>query len=209
MLGPLEAWREEGRLTLGGLRQRSVLACLLLEPDQAVSSDRIVDAVWGERPPSGVQTSLQAYVFHPRGPRARAGQGGDRASSARSGGLSPAGRRRDDRCPAFEQLVAAGRSSVASDPATAAALLRTALGLWRGDVLSDLVSMNGLLAPVAAARRATSCGHRALGRRGDGTRSTRRARAPSTISSRGTRCASISPRCGCSPSIGPDARRTP
>src|SRR5215207_3261686 len=66
MLGPLEAWRGGQQLSLGGQRQRSVLACLLLQPGHAVSSDRIIDAVWGARPPSGVQTTLQTYVFHLR-----------------------------------------------------------------------------------------------------------------------------------------------
>ena len=66
MLGPLEAWRGPQRLVLGGQRQRSVLACLMLDPGRDVSADRIIDAIWGERPPSGVLTTLQTYVFHLR-----------------------------------------------------------------------------------------------------------------------------------------------
>src|SRR6478752_9504392 len=66
MLGPLEAWRGAQRLVLGGQRQRSVLACLMLDPGRDVSADRIIDAIWGERPPSGVLTTLQTYVFRLR-----------------------------------------------------------------------------------------------------------------------------------------------
>ena len=64
MLGPLEAWRGERRLALGGQRQRSVLACLMLDPGHDVSTDRIIDAVWGDA--GGVSTTLQTYVFHLR-----------------------------------------------------------------------------------------------------------------------------------------------
>ncbi len=152
ILGPLEAWLGDQQVALGGQRQRSVLACLLLEPGRAVSSDRIADAVWDGRPPAGVQTTLQTYVFHLRDALEPT-----RVKGAASGVIStvPGGYRLEAAAVTidalrFEDLVAAGRSSVATDPASASEQLKTALGLWRGDVLSDLASMDGFVAPVAA-----------------------------------------------------------
>lgn len=152
MLGPLEVWRGEERLALGGRRQRAVLVCLLLHPGHDVSTDQIVDAVWGDRPPVSASTTLQAYVFHLREIlepwRAKGAAptvivtvtGGYRLESS---AVTIDARR-------FDELVAAGRSSLAADPAAAAAALSQALALWRGDVLADLASMNSFVAPVAA-----------------------------------------------------------
>ena len=152
ILGPLEAWLGDHQVALGGQRQRSVLACLLLEPGRAVSSDRIADVVWDGRPPAGVQATLQTYVFHLRDALEPT-----RVKGAASGVIStvPGGYRLEVAAVTidalrFEELVATARSSVATDPASAAEQLKTALGLWRGDALSDLASMDGFVAPVAA-----------------------------------------------------------
>jgi ABC-type transport system substrate-binding protein/DNA-binding SARP family transcriptional activator len=151
MLGPLEARLGDQQVSLGGQRQRSVLACLLLEPGRAVPSDRIADAVWDGRPPSGVQTTLQTYVFH-----LRAALEPSRIKGAGSSVITtvPGGYRLETTAATidalrFEELVTAGRSSLAADPAGASDLLTQALALWRGDVLEDLVSMDGFVAPVA------------------------------------------------------------
>jgi DNA-binding SARP family transcriptional activator/streptogramin lyase len=132
MLGPLEAWRGGQQLSLGGQRQRSVLACLLLELGHAVSSDRIVDTVWGAHPPGRVRGTASGVIATV--------PGGYRLEAARV--VIDALR--------FEELVAAGRASLAGDPAAAAVLFKEALGLWRGEVLGDLTSMKGVVAPVAA-----------------------------------------------------------
>jgi hypothetical protein len=62
ILGPLEASDETGPLLLGGQKQRAVLAVLLLEAGRVVSTDRLVDALWGEEPPRTASTSLQNFV---------------------------------------------------------------------------------------------------------------------------------------------------
>jgi DNA-binding SARP family transcriptional activator len=66
MLGPIEACRAGELLALCGRRQRAVLGCLLLEPNRGVSTDRIVDAVWGDPRPPSVLTTLHAFVSHLR-----------------------------------------------------------------------------------------------------------------------------------------------
>ncbi|MEP6648875.1 MAG: AfsR/SARP family transcriptional regulator [Lapillicoccus sp.] len=152
MLGPLEAWQGGRRLALGGQRQRSVLACLMLDPGHDVSADRIVDAIWGERPPSGVSTTLQTYVFHLREVLEPARTKGAPASVVVT---VPGGYRLDATkgtidARRFEELVRSGRAALTQDPQSAASVLAEALALWRGDVLSDLVSLNGLVAPVAS-----------------------------------------------------------
>jgi DNA-binding SARP family transcriptional activator len=47
ILGPLEVHMDDGPLRLGGTKQRSLLALLLLNANQVVSNDRLIDALWG------------------------------------------------------------------------------------------------------------------------------------------------------------------
>jgi len=59
VLGPLEV-RDSGQsLALGGAKQRSLLALLLLNANEVVSVDRLVNEVWGERPPATAISTLQ------------------------------------------------------------------------------------------------------------------------------------------------------
>lgn len=63
ILGPLEAFSAEGQpLALGGKKQRALLALLLLRANHVVSTEFIVDALWGENPPRTAATSLQNSV---------------------------------------------------------------------------------------------------------------------------------------------------
>src|SRR5437867_9055244 len=62
ILGPLEVSDETGTLLLGGLKQRAVLALLLVDAGRVVSTDRLIDALWGEQPPRTASTSLQNFV---------------------------------------------------------------------------------------------------------------------------------------------------
>src|SRR5256885_12101012 len=62
VLGPLEVSDETGPLLLGGQKQRAVLALLLIEAPRPVSTDRLIDALWGEEPPRTAVTSLQNFI---------------------------------------------------------------------------------------------------------------------------------------------------
>ena len=62
LLGPLEARNDGVLVELGGPKQRAVLAVLLLDAGRTVSTDRLVDALWGEHPPRTAPTSLQNFV---------------------------------------------------------------------------------------------------------------------------------------------------
>ncbi|WOC13458.1 hypothetical protein MP11Mi_25590 [Gordonia sp. MP11Mi] len=65
-LGPLTVIGDGVPVDLGPPKQRAVLAALLLGRGAVVSRDRLVDAVWGETPPTAADTSLQAYISNLR-----------------------------------------------------------------------------------------------------------------------------------------------
>jgi DNA-binding SARP family transcriptional activator len=128
ILGPLEVSDETGLLQLGGLKQRAVLALLLLEDGRVVSVDRLVDALWGERPPRTALTSLQNFVSHLRkllGPETLETKSPGYRLRVRPGELDL------DR---FRAVVDAARDA---EPAGRAQMLRDALALWRGHALAD------------------------------------------------------------------------
>src|SRR5213080_221410 len=62
VLGPLEVSVEDRPVALGGQKQRALLALLLLDAGRVVSTDRLVNALWGEDPPRTAVTSLQNFV---------------------------------------------------------------------------------------------------------------------------------------------------
>ncbi len=136
VLGPIEVSDGDRPLTLGEGRQRSVLTLLLLHRNEAVSSDRLIDALWGDRPPATAAKVLQNHIAHLR--RALDDREGQRLlTRGRSYVLEVADGDLDlDR---FERLVADGGGALATGrPADAAASLREALALWRGPPLADV-----------------------------------------------------------------------
>src|SRR6516165_1879950 len=67
ILGPFEVADDQGReLALGGPKQRAVLAILLLHAGEVVSSDRLIEELWGERPPATAAKTVQVYVSNLR-----------------------------------------------------------------------------------------------------------------------------------------------
>src|SRR6202050_1649888 len=69
-LGPLSVSSDRGPVSLGGRKQRALLAMLLLHANEVVSRDQLIDALWGERPPARAATWLAAAVSRLRKPRA-------------------------------------------------------------------------------------------------------------------------------------------
>ena len=134
LLGPLEVLDGGTPLRLGGVKQRSVLAILLLRAGEVVSADTLVDALWGDAPPEDAATALQQHVS-----RLRRALEPHEVVRTRAPGyvVEPSAGERDlDR---FATLVEAGRRRLAAGEAqAAAATLREALGLWRGRPLGDL-----------------------------------------------------------------------
>jgi DNA-binding SARP family transcriptional activator len=62
VLGPLKASDDGRELALGSLQQRALLALLLIHVGEPVSRDRLVDELWGERPPPSAGHAVQVYV---------------------------------------------------------------------------------------------------------------------------------------------------
>ena len=62
ILGPLEVLDGGTPVPLGGRNQRALLTLLLLRANEAVSTERLVDQLWGEHPPRTATTSLQNTV---------------------------------------------------------------------------------------------------------------------------------------------------
>ena len=134
LLGPLEVAADDRVLELGGGRQRALLVVLALRPNQVVSTDTLIDALWGEAAPPTALKALQGLVSQLR--RALAPLGDDVIATRSPGyvlGLEP------DSIDAhrFERLATLGRQEVDSDPRGAAGTLREALGLWRGEALAE------------------------------------------------------------------------
>ena len=132
ILGPLEVSAGDGPIELGGRRQRTVLAALLLNANRIVSTDRLIDIVWGEDPPPTARRSTQAYVS-----RLRKLLGPERIEPVEPGYRLNVddGELDADR---FEALVAIGRTAATVDAARALDAVIEALSLWRGDALADL-----------------------------------------------------------------------
>jgi YVTN family beta-propeller protein len=132
ILGPFEVMDDGRSLNIGGPRQRALLAILVLRRGEVVSSDRLVDLLWGERAPATAAKTLQGYISH-----LRKALGSD-VLLTRGGGyeLRPGGGEVDaDR---FGGLFAEGRAALADgDAEVARERLAAALELWRGEPLAD------------------------------------------------------------------------
>jgi DNA-binding SARP family transcriptional activator len=129
LLGPLEASEQDRPLPLGGVKQRSLLAILLLHANELVSSDRLIDQLWGDSPPATASKSIQVYVS-----RLRKALGDGRIATHPPGYVLRASPGELD-LARFEQLAA---EASRAPPASAAGKLREALALWRGPALADL-----------------------------------------------------------------------
>src|SRR4051812_16714916 len=62
VLGPLEVTGASGLLALGGVRQRAVLAVLALHLNEVLSTDFLIEELWGEQAPAGALNTVQVYV---------------------------------------------------------------------------------------------------------------------------------------------------
>jgi DNA-binding SARP family transcriptional activator len=133
LLGPMVVSRNGEVLPIGGLRQRSVLAALLLDADRSVEIDQLIERVWHDAAPPKPVASLRAYVANLRrilGEEVRL------VTEAKGYRLHLGGHRLDTR--EFEALISDGRRLLdAGGAAEAGRTLARALALWRGAPLSD------------------------------------------------------------------------
>jgi DNA-binding SARP family transcriptional activator len=132
ILGPLEVRANGDRLRLGGQKQRALLAVLLLNANEVVSRDRLIDVLWGEKPPPTASHTLDAYLSRLRKALASDGDGEVRLVTLAPGyALRIAPDQLD--LARFERLAADGQRALdAGEPELAAAKLRQAEALWHG-----------------------------------------------------------------------------
>jgi DNA-binding SARP family transcriptional activator/ABC-type oligopeptide transport system substrate-binding subunit/streptogramin lyase len=134
LLGPIEALRDGRSVALGGAKPRALLALLLLHASEVVSRDRLIDALWGDRPPGTAEHSLDVQVS-----RLRKSFEPDEVLLTRSGGYVLQVEADQVDAQRFERLLEEGRgANAAGEPAEALEVIREALGLWRGPALADL-----------------------------------------------------------------------
>jgi predicted ATPase/DNA-binding SARP family transcriptional activator len=130
---------------LGGLRERTLLARLLLSAGQVVSADRLADDLWAGQPPPHWMATLRVYVSRLR----RALGSGSAAVATHPPGYRIVLREGELDAHRFDGLVAAARDDMATGrPEAAAARLREALALWRGPALSDVADFGFAQADV-------------------------------------------------------------
>jgi DNA-binding SARP family transcriptional activator/predicted negative regulator of RcsB-dependent stress response len=134
ILGTLEVLAEGQWQPIGSAKWRSLLACLLLRAGQVVSTDALVDELWGEDPPDTARNLISIYAL-----RVRRLLGDDRRLVFRAPGYVLNVADGDVDTHQFSALVADGRNALEDgDPVRAAALLSAALSLWRGPFLADV-----------------------------------------------------------------------
>ena len=132
VLGPLAVWDGGREVSLGPAGQRALLALLLVHANEVVTTARLVDELWGDRPPARAVKTVQVYVSQLRkllGTDVIETHVAGYSARVAAGALD---------LERFERLLDHGRGLLASGAAReAAAALREALALWRGPALAD------------------------------------------------------------------------
>ena len=187
VLGPVEVSVDGRSVALGGGKPRALLAMLALDAGSTVSSDRLIEGLWGEEPPATAAKMVQLYVSQLRKALAASGDGAEIVTRGRGYELR-LGRRATSTRVRFERLLVAGRRGRARRS-------RCGAGAPLADVADE---------PFAAARDPPArgaapdrgrAGDRRRPRGGPPSRGRRRARGAASPS---TRCASACTRSGCS-----------
>ncbi len=140
VLGPIEVFVDGADVTPTSPNQRAVLAALAAHPDQHVSTDMLVDALWGVDPPPTAAKTLRSYVSRLRsvmGTSIVASQGG---LCLRTKGICLDSTE-------FERQVASAKLLA---PAACVVALRSAIGLWRGGAFGELADLKAVCARARA-----------------------------------------------------------
>jgi basic membrane lipoprotein Med (substrate-binding protein (PBP1-ABC) superfamily)/DNA-binding SARP family transcriptional activator len=133
VLGGIRVTDGTDEIDLGAGRQQTLLALLLANVNEVVSTDRILDHLWGDEA-DGKENALWVYISRLRSTLepARTGRGESTVLLTRPPGYQLSIDPVDLDAAEFERLVGVARASIAADPATASRVLSEALALWRG-----------------------------------------------------------------------------
>lgn len=141
ILGSLEIIQNGRSITPSPPKVRCVLALLVVRANQIVHPDSLIAELWGGTPPKSAMTTLQTYVYHLRRMFAEQGlcPGGEELLVTRAPGYVLRMPKDALDSEVFEQLAAEGQSHLERGcAAQAAPLLREALAMWSGPVLSNV-----------------------------------------------------------------------
>jgi len=137
LLGSVTVHTANGPIHISGLRERKILAVLLLDINRLVSVSYLVDTLWEDDPPRTATVQVRncvgrlRQVLGPLGPEV--------AIDTTAGGYLLRADRQSVDAHLFESLCRSARALIASgEAATASGQLRRALALWRGDALQDV-----------------------------------------------------------------------
>lgn len=174
VLGPMLVWTQGREVTVSARRQRAVLSFLAVSSGEAVSADRILDAVWGDDLPA---TGVRAVAFHISRLRALLAAAEDGSASlieTSAGGYRLRIPSSAIDCHRFHDAVETARHDLSSDPQRCERRLVGALSLWRGRPFADLAEEPFVDGEVRRLERARSVARRtlvearmAMGRHGD------------------------------------------
>jgi YVTN family beta-propeller protein len=136
LLGPLEVVANDGAADVGTGKRRALLTYLLINANEVVPVERLIDELWGERPPATASKSVHVYVSQLR---KALHANGDLLVTRGSGYVLAL--RDDDHLDVqqFERMLAEAQHALEdSDPSRAAEVASAALALWRGPALYDV-----------------------------------------------------------------------
>ena len=137
ILGPLEVQVDEGWSGINAAKWRTVLAVLLLQPGQVVSTDRLITEVWLDETPNRATNLISVYVHRLR---RLIGDPDGKVLTTRAPGYQLLIDAEDIDAGRFAQLTSAGRQALsAGDFERASSVLGEAVGLWQGSrALADV-----------------------------------------------------------------------
>jgi DNA-binding SARP family transcriptional activator len=134
VLGPVRAWRGAEPLATGSPQQRALLAALLLREGRTATASELIDALWGDEPPSQALAAVRTYASRLRkvlSPGVLVSESGGYAVRALPPGAL-------DLAVAQELATDAEKAKNSGDLCHARRLLNEALGLWDGEVLASV-----------------------------------------------------------------------
>ncbi|WP_051451085.1 AfsR/SARP family transcriptional regulator [Actinospica robiniae] len=138
LLGPIAVSGDDGPLEINGTLRRTLLAALLLRPNQVVSADQLADLLWGDRPSVSATTSLYNQVMRLR---QALGRHAGRIRAVPPGYVIDVEPGELDTAVFAEHGAAAAQATQSADWAAASREYAAALALWRGQPLADVPAL--------------------------------------------------------------------
>ncbi|MET8512824.1 AfsR/SARP family transcriptional regulator, partial [Streptomyces sp. NPDC005077] len=133
VLGPVRAWRGGEPLPSGSPQQRALLTALLLRDGRTATAAELIDAIWGEEPPSQALAAVRTYASRLRkilDPDTLISNAGGYAMRTRPDAL--------DLTAAQELAADAEKARAGGDRSRARTLINEALALWDGEPLASV-----------------------------------------------------------------------